>query len=146
MSEIINKTLPIPIKYSKSWHSFSDPNSQIQKFLFELKIITKSVDSDDFSTKIFRNLENDKHSNLIIIKHLIKFSDIQKFIISVSKLPFESEFNYELEGNINHTHSSYSQKNENIYVEFSQNSNGFTICNCSFIGTDFSKICISPPN
>ena len=71
MSEIINKTLPIPIKYSKSWHSFSDPNSQIQRFLFELKIITKCPTSNEVSTKIFRNLENDKHSNLIIIKHLI---------------------------------------------------------------------------
>jgi hypothetical protein len=145
MSEIINKTLPIPIKYSKSWHSFSDPNSQIQKFLFELKIISKS-NTDEIYSRVFRNLENDKHSNLIIIKDLIKFSEIQKFIISVSKLPFESEFNYELEGTINHNHSAYSQKNDNIYVEFSQNSNGFTICNCSFIGMDFSKICISPPN
>jgi len=141
MSEIKTASIPIPIKYSKSWHSFSDPNSQIQKYLFELRINLKSGEK-----KIFRNLENDTHSNLIFLKHQIKFSDIQDFNISVSKLPFDFSFNYELDGLINHDHSAYTNKNENIYIEFSQNSNGYTICNSSFVGVDFFKICISPPN
>jgi hypothetical protein len=141
MSEIITKSIPIQIKYSKSWHSFSDPNNQIQKYLFELKITLKSNE-----IRKFTNLENDKYSTLIFLKHQIKFCDIKKFSISISKLPFESDFNYELSGLINHDQSAYSQKNDNIYIEFSQNSNGFTICNCTFVGMDFSKICISPPN
>lgn len=143
MSEIItiNKTMPIPIKYSKSWHSFSDPNNQIQKYLFELVIILNSGEK-----KIFRNLENDKYSNLIFFKHQIKFSYIKNFTICVSKLPFDMSFNYELEGDINHEQSSYSKKNDDIYIEFSQNSNGFTICNSTFVGMDFSKAYISPPN
>ena len=99
-----------------------------------------------YEKKIFRNLENDTHSNLIFLKHQIKFSDIQDFNISVSKLPFDFSFNYELDGLINHDHSAYTNKNENIYIEFSQNSNGYTICNSSFVGVDFFKICISPPN
>jgi hypothetical protein len=127
MSEIITNIMPKSITYTKSWHSFSDPNSQIQKLLFELKITTNN------STKIFRNLESDNHSSLIILKDQIKFSDIQKFTICVSKLPFEIKSIYELEGIINHNQSFYTEKNENLYVEFSQNSNGFTICNCSFL-------------
>jgi hypothetical protein len=143
MSEIktITMPIPIPIKYSKSWHSFSDPNSQIQKYLFELNITLTNNEK-----KIFRNLESDKYSNLIFLKHQIKFSDIANFSVSVSRLPFDMSFNYELDGLINHEQSAYSQKNENIYIEFSQNSNGYTICNCTFVGMDFSKICVSPPN
>jgi len=141
MSEIKTASLPIPIKYSKSWHSFSDPNNQIIKYLFELRI---TLISDD--KKVFRNLESNIHSNLIFLKHKIKFTDIKDFDIIVSKLPFDCSFNYELNGSINQDNTSYSQKNENIYIEFSQNSNGYTICNCSFVGNNFSNIYVSPPN
>lgn len=141
MSDIKTVAIPIPIKYSKSWHSFSDPNSQIQKYLFELIIFMTNNEK-----KIFRNLESNKHSSLISIRNQIKFSDINTFKVCVSKLPDDYSFNYELEGIINHENSSYSQQDSNIYIEFSQNSNGFTLCNCSFIGIDFNKICISPPN
>jgi hypothetical protein len=141
MSDIKTVAIPIPIKYSKSWHSFSDPNSQIQKYLFELIIFMKNGEK-----KIFRNLESNKHSSLISIRNQIKFSDINTFKVCVSKLPDDYSFNYELEGIINHENSCYSQQDANIYIEFSQNSNGFTLCNCSFIGIDFNKICISPPN
>jgi len=139
MSEIKSASLPIPIKYSKSWHSFSDPNNQIQKYLFELHINLKSGEK-----KIFRNLENNTYSNLIFLTHRIKFSDIQDFNICVSKLPFDYSFNYELDGLINHEQSSYINKNENIYIEFSQNSNGYTICNSRFVGSDYFKISVSP--
>jgi len=141
MSDIKTVAIPIPIKYSKSWHSFSDPNSQIQKYLFELIIFMTNGEK-----KIFRNLESNKHSSLISIRNQIKFSNINTFKVCVSKLPDDYSFNYEMEGIINHNNSSYSQQDGNIYIEFSQNSNGFTLCNCSFIGIDFNKICISPPN
>ena len=68
--------LPIPIKYSKSWHSFSDPNSQIQKYLFELVIILNSGEK-----KIFRNLENDKYSNLIF-ETLFPNSPMTQFLLA----------------------------------------------------------------
>ena len=144
MSEIktINSIpIPIPIKYSKSWHSFSDPNNQIQKYLFELEI---TMNSDE--RKIFKNLESDKHSNLIITKDKIKLSEIKSFKIIVSKLPYNYSFNYHLEGLINHDNTSYTQQDENLFIEFSKNSNGFTLCNASFIGVDFEKLCITPPN
>ena len=134
-------TEPIPIKYSKSWHSYSDPNSQIQKFLFELIIVLKSDEK-----KIFRNLENTKHSNLIFLKHKIDFSNIKEFKLCVSKVPYLDMNTYEMEGNLNHNNTSYMQKDSNLFIEFSQNSMGFTVCNCSFLGMDLNKICVSPPN
>ena len=51
-----------------------------------------------------------------------------------------------MDGNLNHDNTSYIQKDDNLFIEFSQNSLGFTVCNCSFIGMDFNKICVSPPN
>jgi hypothetical protein len=134
-------TEPIPIKYSKSWHSYSDPNSQIQKFLFELIIVLKSDEK-----KIFRNLENNKHSNLIFLKDKINFSNIKEFSLCVSKVPYVDINTYEMDGNLNHDNTSYIQKDDNLFIEFSQNSLGFAVCNCSFIGMDYNKICVSPPN
>jgi hypothetical protein len=142
MSEI--KTIPIPInkiKYSKSWHSFSDPYNQIQNYLFELNII---MDNDE--KKSFIKLESDKHCNLIFIKDQIKYNKIKKFNLCVKKIPDEYSLNYQMKGNINQDLTFYTQTNEDLFIEFSQNSNGFTNCNCTFTGIDFNKICISPPN
>jgi hypothetical protein len=141
MSEIKIISMPIPIRYSKSYHSYSNPNNEIQKYLFEL-IITLNK----FEKKTFRNLENSKHSNLININDQIMFSNIDSFRIIVSKLPSEDSIIYQLDGKINQLHSVHSQKDDNIYIEFSQNSNGYVMCNCSFVGFEFSKYCISPPN
>jgi len=143
MSEI--KTIPIPIKnkikYSKSWHSFSDPYNQIQNYLFELNIIMNDDDK-----KTFIKLESTKHSNIIFIKDQIKYNNIKSFKLYVKKIPDECSMNYEMQGNIDQNQSFHTQQDENLFIEFSQNSNGFVICNCTFIGIDFSKICISPPN
>lgn len=139
MSEIISVPVPIPIKYSKSWHSFSNPNNQTQNYLFEL-----IIDLNNKDKKIFIGLETDKHCKLINIKDQIKFDEIKTFRIIVKKIP--EEMNYQMEGKIILEQSFYSQYNENLFIEFSQNSNGYTICNCSFVGIDFFKISASPPN
>lgn len=143
MSEI--KTIPIPIsnpiRYSKSWHSFSNPNGGLQKYFFDLTINPNSSDK-----KTFRKLESCKHAELIQLNDEIKYSDIKEFRLIVTKMPFDITFNYELEGLINQEQSSYNQTENEIYVEFSQNSSGLTICRSSFIGVDFTKMCVSPPN
>jgi hypothetical protein len=139
MSEIISVPIPIPIKYSKSWHSFSNPNNQTQNYLFEL-----IIDLNNKDKKIFIGLESDKHCRLINTKDQIKFDEIKTFRIIVKKIP--EEMNYQMEGKITPEQSFYTQYNENLFIEFSQNSNGYTICNCSFVGSDFFKICASPPN
>jgi len=139
MSEIISVPIPIPIKYSKSWHSFSNPNNQIQNYLFEL-----IIDLNNKNKKIFIGLETNKHCKLINTKDQIIFDEIKTFRINVKKNP--EEINYQMEGKIIQDQSFYIQQNENLFIEFSQNSNGYTICNCSFVRFDSSKICSSPPN
>ena len=143
MSEIRSIPIPIkqPIKYSKSWHSFSDPNNQIQNYLFEL-----IINLNNNENKRIIRLESDKHCNLIFIKDKIEYKNLQNFKVSVKKIPSDYSFNYEMEGIISNDQSSYSQQDCKLHIEFSQNSNGYTICNCSFIGIDFNKICVSPPN
>jgi len=139
MSEIISVPIPIPIKYSKSCHSFSNPNNQTQNYLFEL-----IIDLNNKDKKIFIGLESDKHCKLINTKDQIKFDEIKTFRIIVKRIP--EEMNYQMEGKITSDQSFYTQNNENLFIEFSQNSSGYTICNCSFVGYDFFKICASPPN
>lgn len=150
-----------PIKYSKSWHSFSNPSTNSQKYFFELFI------NYNGEKKIFRKIEDNKKTNLININHEIKFSNIKDFTLSISALP--SEFNFiktnnlfntellikaaskkidlcKMNGIINQNQSSYTQNNEESLIEFSQNSNGYTICNCFYLGIDNLQMCISPPN
>jgi hypothetical protein len=141
MSEIRSIPIPIKMKYSKSWHAFSDPYNQIQNYLFEL-----NIKMNDDESKQFIKLESDKHCNLIIVKDQIKFKNIKTFKIIVKKIPDDYSYSYEMYDNIIHDQSYFTRKDDNLFIEFSQNSNGYTICNCSFIGYDFRKISISPPN
>jgi len=143
MSEIKTNPIPIsnPIRYSKSWHSFSNPNGGLQKYFFDLTIITNSGDK-----KTFRKLESSKHAELIESNDEINYCDIKEFKLVVTKMPFDITFNYEIEGKINQDQSSYNQRENEIYIEFSQNSAGLAFCRSSFIGVDFSKMCVSPPN
>lgn len=143
MSEI--KTNPIsilnPIRYSESLHSFSNPNGGLEKYFFEL-----TINPNFKNKKIFIKLENSKHTELIQLDDDIEYSDIRKFKLVVTKMPFDINFNYKLEGELNHDCYSYTQCENEIYIEFSQNSAGTAFCRSSFIGVDFSKIFISPPN
>ena len=143
MSEIKSNPISIfnPFRYSKSMYSFSNPNGGLQKYFFEL-IINPNFKNE----KIFRKLENSKHTELIQLDDDIIYSDIKDFKLVVTKMPIDISFNYKLEGKLNHDRSSYNQCDNEIYIEFSQNSSGLAFCRSSFIGVDFSKIFISPPN
>ena len=71
--------------------------------------------------------------------------DLDEFNIFVSELPFNGQ-SYSMKGKIDHSISSYTQKDDNFYIEFTQNNYGSTICTCYFIGVDFSTMFVSPPN
>ena len=106
-----NRTQPIPIKYAKSCHGFSDSNNDTSRYLFELVINGQS-----FSKKYFRNLEETKYSHLIKLNHKIKLSDIKSYKASVSIYPSEVPLTHELEGEINQTESSSTQRSDNLYI------------------------------
>lgn len=145
MSDIIitlnNSTQPIPIRYTKNLHGFSDPNNETCRYLFELIINGQLI-----GKKYFRNLEETKYSHLITLNHQIKLTDINSYLASVSIYPSEQPVSYELKGTINQEESSSTQRTDNLYIEFTKNDMGFTLCSCFYTGLDHNKIFASPPN
>ncbi len=135
------KTQPIPIKYTKSSLGFGNYDDGIPRYLFELIINGESI-----GKKYFRNIEETKYSHLIKLNHKIALCDIKNYKASVSIVPSELHSVYELEGEINQNESSSSQRSENIYIEFTKNDNGYTMCSCFYTGLDSGKIFASPPN
>lgn len=145
MSDIVvslnNKSNPIPIKYVKSHHGFSDSNNDISGYLFEL-----IINSQIIGKKYFKNLEKTKYSHLIKLNHKIKLSDIKSYKAYVSVLPSECSSICEIEGDINQNESSSTQRSKNLYIEFTKNDMGYTMCSCFYTDNDQYKIFVSPPN
>lgn len=135
-----NRTQPLTIRYSKSMYGFSDSNSNSNRYLFELMI------NGCFGSQYFKNIEENKYSYLIRLNHMIKLSDITSYKASLSIFPSDEEdMNFELEGIINQDESSSTQRSENMYIEFTQNDMGNTMCCCFYTGADRNKIFASPP-
>jgi len=145
MSDIIlnlnNISRAISIQYSKNYHGFSNPDNDTKKYLFELIINGQII-----GKKYFRNLEEIRYSHLIKLEHKIKFSSIQNYKTSISIYPNEYPQIFELEGIINQNETTSTHKTENIYIEFTQNNNGYALCSCFYVGLDNNKIFASPPN
>ena len=137
---IISETKPIPINYTKSCYSFSDPSAPKNKYLFSLELKLNNG-----TIKKFNKLENNKYSYIIDVEDEINYKDIKSFNINVIEIPFTSQ-SYSMNGMINHDSTNFTQKDENFYIEFSQNNNGDAICTCYFIGVDFNTMFVSPPN
>jgi hypothetical protein len=137
---LVSDTMPIPINYTKSYHGFSDPPNSCNKYLFCLELGMK-----DESVKNFNKIEDNKYSYIIDIDDEINYNDIVNFNIFVSELPFNGN-NYTMYGKIDQTLSTFTQKDENFYVEFSQDTMGKALCTCYFIGVDFNTMFVSPPN
>jgi len=136
-----NSSQPIQINYAKNNHGFSDSNNDMSKYLFELIINGQII-----GKKYFGNLEDTKYSHLIKTNHKIKLSSIESYKAFVSIYPSELPLLYELEGTINQSESSSTQRSDNLYIEFTQNDNGYAVCSCFYTGLDYNKIFASPPN
>ena len=136
-----NKSQPIPIQYTKSCHGFSDSNNDTNRYLFELVI-----NGGKIGKKYFRNLEDDKYSHLIKLVHKIPLCNIESYKASLSIHPVTTDLIYDIEGTINQEESCSIQSNENLHIEFTKNDMGNTICSCFFIGLDYNKLFVSPPN
>ena len=137
---LVNETKPIPINYSKSCYSFSDPSGPKKNYLFSLELTLKNG-----TLRKFNKVENNKYSYIIDIDDEIIYNDITNFNIHVAELPFNDN-TYSMFGKLSHESSTFTQKDENFYIEFSQNNTGITICTCYFIGVDFNTMFVSPPN
>lgn len=137
---LLSDTKPIPISYTKSYHGFSEPPNSNNKYLFCLEL-----ELNDKSIRNFNKVENKKYSYIIELDDEIKYQNINSFNIFVSEIPFNGN-SYSMNGKIDHNMSTFTQKDENFYIEFSRNNNKDTICTCYFTGVDFDSIFVSPPN
>ena len=128
--EIPYKNLNKDLIYSLSNDNFDS--------LFYFKLILKINNKET----VFINSGKKKFSNIIKYSNQIKYDQINNFEIQIKF------FNntYFLNDNISNQSSFFSKQENNIFIEFSQDSNGFTNCICYFIEDDLSTLCISPPN
>ena len=138
---LISMNKPISIKYTKNMYGFSGSDNCPNKYLFELTINGRFI-----GKKYFRNLEESKFSHLISVEDDIKLSDIESYKVSITISSFDQPITCELTGKINQSESSSTQRNNNIYIEFSKNNIGNALCSCFYIGFDHNKIFASPPN
>ena len=127
---IPNKKLNESLNYSLSNDNFDS--------LFYFKLVIKINNND--TNFIYSGKQ--KFSNLIKFSNQIKYDQINNFEIQINF------FNntYLLNDNISDQSSSFSKQENNIFIEFSQDTNGFTNCICYFIEDDLTMLCISPPN
>jgi len=124
-------SLSIPIKYN-----FSDFNN-ITQYIFSLII------NDNLT---FKNIEHNKYSHLIKLDNNIKLKNIKNYKVHMSIISNNTINDYELEGKIEHNGKCSIHKNNNIFIEFTQNDNGYALCTCFYTGLDYNKLFVSPPN
>ena len=129
--------LPIPNKKSKESLHYSLSNDNFDS-LFYFKLIIKINNQDT----VFINSGKQKFSNLIKFSNKIKYDQINSFEIEIKFF----DNTYFLNDSINNQASCFSKQENNIFIEFSQDTNGFANCICYFIEDDLSTLCISPPN
>ncbi len=134
---------PIPIKrpHVPSKYSFNNPPNDNTTYFYEL--ILTFVDN---SKKIFKKFDINKYTHLIELDDKIEYSKIKNFNITISKIPNSGIYKKTLCSNIDQNLSSFTKKENDIFIEFSKNGLDYTMCSCYYIGVDFSNIFISPPN
>jgi len=134
----LNNKYLIPIKYKNN--KFSDINNN------SLYIFSLTINGDNINNINFKNIENNKYSHMIKLDNQINLSDIEFYKVSVKVLTNNITIESELNGIISHTQSSSTECNNNLYIEFTQNENGYAICTCFYTDLVHNKLFVSPPN
>lgn len=124
------KSLTEAIEYNLSHNLYGN------LYLFNLKIITTDGE------KIFKYNETTQHSNLIKSSDKILYSDLKKYEVTINY----NDNLYHLTDSIYQNSSFYTGQNNNMFIDFSQDDLGYTICTCYYITKDINTLCISPPN
>jgi hypothetical protein len=136
-----HRSIPIPIKQSTSQNNLQDYNLYNDTFdnyyRFNLKIITNNNNE-----QIFSSYNNKEYANLIKTYYHVEFNNLKKYELNI----FHKEKFFILKGEINNDLSTFVDKNENIFIEFSQDCSGNTDCTCYFLNKNMDSLCISPPN
>jgi len=136
-----SKSIPIPIAKNTSNNNLQNYNLYNDTFdnfyRFNLKIVTNNNNEQVFSSS-----NNKEYANLIKTSYQIEFSNLKQYEINI----FHKEQFFILKGEVNNNLSTFVDKNENIFIEFSQDCSGNTDCTCFFLKKNIDNLCISPPN
>lgn len=137
MLSIASKSVPININKMGLDVLSNFSNSYIFKLM---------VDSNTKKSLCFLSEGKMKHSNLIKSCDKIMLCDIKYFVASITICSFENIQTYEIEGYIDNSYYNTSNifKNNSMYIEFVETSNGWINCNCFYTG-DNNKLIMSPP-
>jgi hypothetical protein len=128
-------TKPININTNSG---FSDNTNN--KYLFELYIEGKNL-----GRKYIKKLENKNYSDLIKIEDNILLSDIDNYKIKLTILNNNNVVDkYIINDIINHNLLNNTYNNGSLYIEFTKNINGYTLCNS--IHFKMKSMFVSPPN
>jgi hypothetical protein len=141
MSGFQSSPINIPKKRSKSKFSFNYPPSDSSSYYFELEL-----DLNNSKKKMFRKIVDRKYCHLVELDDKIDYNNIKKFKITILKIPQRDSGISIMQDTIKDSESNYSKKENDIYIEFTKNNVGFTVCTCYFVGVDFTNTFISPPN
>jgi hypothetical protein len=115
------------------------------KNIFPQYIFLLTINSNNLNL-IFKNIEFNKYSHLIKLNNNIKLKDIISYKIQISIISNNIINDFELEGDIDHNSNYSTHKNDNIFIEFTQNDNGYALCSCFYTGLDYNRLFVSPPN
>jgi len=120
-----NATPPMNIN-----NSYAQPAN---KYIFELYIY--DINNNE---KYIKKIESKPHSKLIKFSDKIKFNEMTNFKVIVSH-----DMDYKLEGIVNNKQTTSIHQNEHVFIEFTNNNNGYSLCSCSLTT---NNIFASPPN
>lgn len=136
---INHNSIPNKNKYNINYNNFFYESPQ---YIFTLELVLYN----ECKHIIIKNIEHTKYSHLIKLDNQIKLDYIKSYYVSVKIISNNIIYDFELEGNIIHKQTTSTNRNNNLYIEFTQNKNGYTLCSCFYTGLDYDKLFVSPPN
>jgi hypothetical protein len=104
--------------------------------IFDLTLYLKDM------IKEFHEISYSKHCTIINSSDLVNFNEIERYTLKVTV--FNPKDTVTIQNIFNIDNSIY--KNDDIYIEFTQNQDGYTSCCCNLITFDNNKLFITPPN
>jgi hypothetical protein len=131
----MSSTKPINIIFGNN----KDNNDFIQ-CIFELTLHLK-----DNTVKNFKEISYAKYCNIFTYMNLIPFKLIKKYTLNIILIKLHKN-TISIENNFILEDDTHIFKNEDVYIEFTQNNEGMTNCCCYLTSFDNTRLFITPPN
>ena len=124
---------------------FNNKDNKDNDFLqciFDLTIKLKNVNQDIN----FKELLFSKYCNIISHSNKIKFNMIESYTLNITSKSHYNREVYSITNNFILSDDIHIYKNDDIYIEFTQNNEGYINC-CTYLKVlDDNRVFITPPN